>query len=73
MNGQTESDISFLGPNPSSAPGMMRSQDLSSPGGLNNQLQLPQALQNLQRILQSQLGTVNPMNLQRALQKQQVG
>ena len=73
MNGQAESDISIVGPTTSSAPGMMRPQELSSSvGGLPNQLQLPQALQNLQRILQSQLGNVNPMHLQRALQKQQV-
>ena len=73
MNGQTESDISIVGQTPSSGPGKMRAQpDLSSAAGLPNQLQLPQALQNLQRILQSQLGNVNPMHLQRALQKQQV-
>ena len=73
MNGQTESDISIVGQTPSSGPGKMRAQpDLSSTAGLPNQLQLPQALQNLQRILQSQLGNVNPMHLQRALQKQQV-
>ena len=73
MNGQAESDISIVGPTSSSSPGMMRPQELSaSVGGLTNQLQLPQALQNLQRILQSQLGNVNPMHLQRALQKQQV-
>ena len=73
MNGQTESDISIVGQTPSSGPGKMRTQpDLSSAAGLPNQLQLPQALQNLQRILQSQLGNVNPMHLQRALQKQQV-
>ena len=73
MNGQAESDISIVGPTTSSAPGMMRPQELSSSvGGMPNQLQLPQALQNLQRILQSQLGNVNPMHLQRALQKQQV-
>ena len=73
MNGQAESDISIVGPPTSSAPGMLRPQELSSSvGGLPNQLQLPQALQNLQRILQSQLGNVNPMHLQRALQKQQV-
>lgn len=33
--------------------------------------QLPQALQNLQRILQSQLANVNPLQLQQALQRQQ--
>ncbi|TRY70197.1 hypothetical protein TCAL_01203, partial [Tigriopus californicus] len=32
---------------------------------------LPQALQNLQRILQSQLANVNPLHLQQALQRQQ--
>ena len=73
MNGQTESDISFVGQNTSSTSGKMRGQpDLLSAAGLPNQLQLPQALQNLQRILQSQLGNVNPMHLQRAIQKQQV-
>ena len=73
MNGQTESDISFVGQNTSSTSGKMRGQpDLLSAAGLSNQLQLPQALQNLQRILQSQLGNVNPMHLQRAIQKQQV-
>ena len=36
------------------------------------QPQLPQqALQNLQRILQSQLANVNPLHLQQALQRQQ--
>ena len=73
MNGQTESDISFVGQNTSSTSGKMRGQpDLLSAAGLPNQLQLPQALQNLQRILQSQLGNVNPMHLQRAIPKQQV-
>ena len=73
MNGQAESDISIVGPGANSTTsGMMRPQDLLSQGGLPNQLQLPQALQNLQRILQSQLGNVSPMHLQRALQKQQV-
>ena len=73
MNGQTESDISFAGQTNSSTSGKMRGQpDLLSAAGLPNQLQLPQALQNLQRILQSQLGNVNPMHLQRAIQKQQV-
>ena len=73
MNGQTESDISFVGQTNSSTAGKMRGQpDLLSAAGLPNQLQLPQALQNLQRILQSQLGNVNPMHLQRAIQKQQV-
>lgn len=33
---------------------------------------LPQALQNLQRLLQSQLANVNPLQLQQALQRQQV-
>ena len=73
MNGQTESDISFVGQTTSGTSGKMRGQpDLLSAAGLPNQLQLPQALQNLQRILQSQLGNVNPMHLQRAIQKQQV-
>ena len=36
------------------------------------QQQLPQALQNLQRILQSQLANVNPLHLQQAIQRQQV-
>ena len=74
MNGGVtpDSDISVVVPTTSSAPAMMRPQDLLSAGGMQNQLQLPQALQNLQRILQSQLGNVNPMNLQRALQRQQV-
>ena len=74
MNGQVtpESDISIVGQTTSSAPAMLRSQDLSSSAGLQNKLQLPQALQNLQRILQSQLGNVNPMHLQQALQRQQV-
>ena len=74
MNGQVtpESDISIVGPTTSTASAMMRSQELSSSGALRNQLQLPQALQNLQRILQSQLGNVNPLHLQQALQKQQV-
>jgi hypothetical protein len=31
-----------------------------------------QALQNLQRILQSQLANVNPLHLQQAIQRQQV-
>ena len=74
MNGGVtpDSDISVVVPTTSSAPSMMRPQDLISSGGIQNQLQLPQALQNLQRILQSQLGNVNPMHLQRALQRQQV-
>ena len=39
------------------------------PGGQN---QLPQqALQNLQRLLQSQLANVNPIHLQQALQRHQ--
>ena len=36
---------------------------------LNDSLQ---ALQNLQRILQSQLANVNPIHLQQAIQRQQV-
>lgn len=47
------------------------------PGGSHGLLDgvdgnLPQALQNLQRILQSQLANVNPLHLQQALQRQQV-
>ena len=37
-----------------------------------SQSQLPQALQNLQRILQSQLASVSPIQLQQAIQRQQV-
>ncbi len=33
---------------------------------------LPQALHNLQRLLQSQLANVNPLQLQQVLQRQQV-
>ncbi len=44
----------------------------SSPDSGSAQQQLPQALQNLQRILQSQLANVNPLQLQQALQQQQV-
>jgi hypothetical protein len=36
------------------------------------QQSLPQALQNLQRLLQTQLANVNPIHLQQALQRQQV-
>lgn len=50
-----------------SGPTNLQSQPL--PG---TQQQLPQALQNLQRILQSQLANVNPIQLQQALQRQQV-
>jgi hypothetical protein len=34
---------------------------------------LPQALHNLQRLLQSQMANVSPLQLQQVLQRQQVG
>ena len=43
---------------------------MAAAGG--SQPQLPQALQNLQRILQSQLASVSPIQLQQAIQRQQV-
>ena len=43
-----------------------------SPSSSSSDQQLPQALQNLQRLLQSQLSNVNPLQLQQALQRQQV-
>ncbi len=44
----------------------------ASSSSSSSQQQLPQALQNLQRLLQSQLANVNPLQLQQALQRQQV-
>ena len=87
MNGKLtpESDIAMVvptsQPSATTVPPLLRPQDfLNSSGGAllqqntlsPSQPQLPQALQNLQRILQSQLGNVNSLHLQRALQKQQV-
>ena len=47
------------------------SPSLGGSGG-GNVANLPQALHNLQRLLQSQLANVNPLHLQQAIQRQQV-
>ena len=65
MNGRTVS------PDPGPAATASLQQHLQAASG-SGQSQLPQALQNLQRILQSQLANVNPIQLQQALQRQQV-
>jgi hypothetical protein len=62
----------FAGFNMSSAavtPNNMNGKSVSPEN--NHQQQLPQALQNLHRILQGQLANVNPLQLQQALQRHQ--
>ena len=57
------SSVNMNGGNPGSSP---------DSAGSGSGVQIPQALQNLQRLLQSQLANINPLQLQQALQRQQV-
>ena len=54
--------------------GLGSAAGVSAPAGAgaNQSVQIPQALQNLQRILQSQLAQVSPAQIQQAIQRQQV-
>ena len=60
---------SMSGGGGSNGTGIPGSSDSSSSNGGGS---MPQALQNLQRLLQSQLANVNPLQLQQAIQRQQV-
>ena len=60
---------SMSGGGSSNGTGIPGSSDSSSSNGGGS---MPQALQNLQRLLQSQLANVNPLQLQQAIQRQQV-
>lgn len=73
MNGRASPDPLSAGGGGLNLAGANRKQG-SQPllGQSGQQQQLPQALQHLQRILQSQLASVNPLQLQQALQRQQV-
>lgn len=61
--------VSSAGSNSMNGNGLASSANPADPG---SPAALPQALQNLQRLLQTQLANVNPLHLQQALQRQQV-
>ena len=62
---------SSMNGNPAAAAGSSSPDSPVSASARENS-SVPQALQNLQRLLQSQLANVNPLHLHQAIQRQQV-